>query len=61
MSPARVDERTEQEQQLQVLAKGFDALLLTAQRLSFKEQELQRRLRYAHDEVYSSIPPLPSP
>ncbi|KAL2009307.1 hypothetical protein VTN00DRAFT_7501 [Thermoascus crustaceus] len=58
MFPARVDE-TEQERQLQALAKGFDALLLTAQRLSSKEQELQRRLKYAHDEYLKLANQLP--
>lgn len=61
MSPARVDEQSEQERQLQALAKGFDALLLTAQRLSSKEQVLQRRLKYAHDEVHSPAFSPPSP
>lgn len=52
MSPARVLEPTEQDQQLQTLAGALEALLLTAQQLSLKEQDLQRRVRYAHDEVW---------
>lgn len=52
MSPARVLEPTEQDQQLQTLARALDALLLTAQQLSLKEQDLQRRVKYAHDEVW---------
>lgn len=51
MSPARVIEHTDQDRHLQTLAKGFDALLVTVQILSCKEQELQRRLKYAHEEV----------
>ncbi|KAL1963235.1 hypothetical protein VTN77DRAFT_8560 [Rasamsonia byssochlamydoides] len=50
MSPARVLEPTEKDQQLQTLARALDALLLTAQQLSLKEQDLQRRVKYAHDE-----------
>jgi hypothetical protein len=51
MSPARILEPTEQDQHLQTLARALDALLLTVQQLSLKEQGLQQRVKYAHDEV----------
>lgn len=52
MSPA-VEAETpgQQEQQLQTLARAFDALLLTAHQLCLRERELRRRVEYAHDEV----------
>ena len=38
-------------EQLHTLTRAFAALLLTTQRVTCKEQELKRRLKYAHDEV----------
>lgn len=54
MSPAVVTE-TQQNLQLQTLANSFEALLLTAHQLSCKEKSLQQRLKYAHDEVNTSL------
>lgn len=66
MSPAPVATETQQDLQLQTLAKSFEALLLTAHKLNCKEKTLQQRLKYAHDEVNTFFPlpptcPLPSP
>lgn len=54
MSPARVLQPTEQDQQLKTLSTALDALLVTAYQLSLRERELQRRVQSAHDEVRSS-------
>ena len=65
MSPAPVATETQQDLQLQTLAKSFEALLLTAHELNCKEKTLQQRLKYAHDEVklplflFCLLPPLP--
>jgi hypothetical protein len=45
----------EQEQQLQCLASAFDALLHATQFLSRKEQDLQRRVKFAYEEVQYRI------
>lgn len=66
MSPAPVVTETQQNLQLQTLAKAFEALLLTVHQLNNKERNLQQRLKYSHDEVNitsyhpftSSQPPL---
>ncbi|OKL58363.1 hypothetical protein UA08_06231 [Talaromyces atroroseus] len=50
MSPARVLETIHKENELQTLTSALDALLVTAHQLSLREQDLQRRLRVAHDE-----------
>ena len=47
-------EQVELDQQILALARGFDALLVTAQRLTRQEQELQARLKFAHNEVRGS-------
>ncbi|KAJ9210516.1 hypothetical protein DTO166G4_7901 [Paecilomyces variotii] len=59
MSPGRVIEHTDQDSHLQTLARGFDALLVTVQILSCKEQELQRRLKYSHEEYLKLANRLP--
>lgn len=64
MSPGRVIEHADQDRHLETLARGFDALLVTVQILSCKEQELQRRLKYSHEEVRSLASvhlPIPPP
>ena len=49
-----VAEQLEQESQIKSLARGFDALLAIAQRLTAQERKLQSRLRFAHNEVSES-------
>lgn len=56
MSPARVLETIQKENELQTLTSALDALLVTAHQLSLREQELQQRVKLAHDEV--SLPSL---
>ena len=51
MSPAPVAADTQQDLQLQTLARAFEALLLTIQQLGCRDQLLQQRLEYASDEV----------
>jgi hypothetical protein len=51
MSPARVVEATQKENEFQTLTSALDALLVTVHQLSLREQELQRRVKLAHDEV----------
>lgn len=51
MSPARVVEATQKENDFQTLTSALDALLVTVHQLSLREQELQRRVKLAHDEV----------
>lgn len=56
MSPL-LAQPAEQEQKLQCLASAFDALLHAAQFLSRKEQDLQRRVKFAYEEVrYPCMP-----
>ncbi|KAL4784501.1 hypothetical protein BJX76DRAFT_347742 [Aspergillus varians] len=51
MSPALAGTADSQpDRQLKILARAFEALLLTTQQLSSKEKLLQQRLEYAHDE-----------
>ncbi|KAL1848817.1 hypothetical protein Plec18167_004397 [Paecilomyces lecythidis] len=59
MSPGRVIEHADQDRHLETLARGFDALLVTVQILSCKEQELQRRLKYSHEEYLKLAHRLP--
>ncbi|KAL4930553.1 uncharacterized protein BDV17DRAFT_41046 [Aspergillus undulatus] len=49
MSPALAAD-SQSDRQLKILARAFEALLLTIQQLSSKEKLLQQRLEYAHDE-----------
>ncbi|KAL5045124.1 hypothetical protein BDW71DRAFT_198544 [Aspergillus fruticulosus] len=49
MSPALAS-NSQPDRQLKVLARAFEALLLTTQQLSSKEKLLQQRLEYAHNE-----------
>jgi hypothetical protein len=51
MSPARVVEATQKENDFQTVTSALDALLVTVHQLSLREQELQRRVKLAHDEV----------
>ena len=51
MSPARVAEATQKDNDFQTLTAALDALLVTVHQLSLREQELQRRVKLAHDEV----------
>lgn len=50
MSPARVVEATQKENDFQTLTSALDALLVTVHQLSLREQDLQRRVKLAHDE-----------
>lgn len=54
MSPAPVIPETQQNPQLQTLAKAFEALLLTVHQLNDKERSLQQRLKYANEQ-YSKL------
>jgi len=56
MSPTPVITETQQNLQLQTLARAFEALLLTAHQLSDKERSLQQRLKYAHEQVNTLLP-----
>jgi hypothetical protein len=53
MSPTPLAADLQPDRQLKILARAFEALLLTTQRLAQKEQLLHQRLQYAHDEVNS--------
>ncbi|KAL3465127.1 hypothetical protein BJX64DRAFT_68624 [Aspergillus heterothallicus] len=59
MSPAPLAADSQPDQQLKILARAFEALLLTTQRLTQKEQLLQQRLEYAHDEYLKLAERLP--
>lgn len=66
MSPAPVAADSQQDLQLQTLARAFEALLLTIQQLGCRDHFLQQRLEYASDEVRLAIscllvPPRPLP
>ncbi|KAK2754725.1 hypothetical protein FQN54_006858 [Arachnomyces sp. PD_36] len=64
MSPARIAEQARQDQQVETLTRGFDALLETARSLALKEQDLQLKLKFAHDEylqLANSLPVEPDP
>ncbi|PKY00647.1 hypothetical protein P168DRAFT_293489 [Aspergillus campestris IBT 28561] len=50
MSPAPVAADSQQDLQLQTLARAFEALLLTIQQLGCRDHLLQQRLEYASDE-----------
>ncbi|KAL4901814.1 hypothetical protein BDW74DRAFT_181530 [Aspergillus multicolor] len=50
MSPAFLAADSQPDRQLKILARAFEALLLTTQQLSSKEKLFQHRLEYAHDE-----------
>ncbi|KAK2839324.1 hypothetical protein FQN49_006249 [Arthroderma sp. PD_2] len=58
MSPAVAD-ATGRNDELRALAKGFVALLETAQKLTRQEHELQSRLQYAFDEYQKLASKLP--
>ena len=58
MSPAPHAADSQPDRQLKILARAFEALLLTTQQLSFKQKLFQQRLEYAHDEVFSPFLPL---
>lgn len=60
MSPAPVIPETQQNPQLQTLAKAFEALLLTVHQLNDKERSLQQRLKYANEQVNTLLPPSPA-
>lgn len=51
MSPARITKQSSQDQQVETLTRGFDALLETVRSLALKEKDLQLKLKFAHDEV----------
>ncbi|EEA18805.1 hypothetical protein TMatcc_010651 [Talaromyces marneffei ATCC 18224] len=50
MSPARVGEAPQKDNDFQTVTSALDALLVTVHQLSLREQELQRRVKLAHDE-----------
>ncbi|KAL4917075.1 hypothetical protein BDW62DRAFT_184515 [Aspergillus aurantiobrunneus] len=50
MSPDSLAAESQPDRQLKILARAFEALLLTTQQLSSQEKLLQKRLEYAHDE-----------
>jgi hypothetical protein len=49
--------QAEHEKRISSLARGFDALLAIAQRLTSQERKLQSRLRFAHNEVRGIVVP----
>jgi hypothetical protein len=52
MSPARVFETPAPDNRdLQTLVSALDALLVTAHQLSLREQDLRRKVQFAHDQV----------
>ncbi|KAK2776521.1 hypothetical protein FQN53_002658 [Emmonsiellopsis sp. PD_33] len=60
MSPGRITEQTEQDKQILALARGFDALIETIQKLTCQERELRSKLQFAHDEYLKLADQLPS-
>ncbi|CEL06738.1 hypothetical protein ASPCAL09910 [Aspergillus calidoustus] len=59
MSPTPLAADLQPDRQLKILARAFEALLLTTQRLAQKEQFLHQRLQYAHDEYLKLAEQLP--
>ncbi|KAL2808513.1 hypothetical protein BJX63DRAFT_424536 [Aspergillus granulosus] len=59
MSPAPLAADSQPDRHLKILAQAFEALLLTTQRLTQKEQLLQQRLEYAHNEYLNLAERLP--
>ncbi|KAL4875506.1 hypothetical protein BJY04DRAFT_201886 [Aspergillus karnatakaensis] len=59
MSPAPLAADAQPDRQLKTLARAFEALLLTTQHISSKEQLLQQRLKDAHDEYLKLANRLP--
>lgn len=52
MSPARVFETPAPDtRDLHTLVSALDALLVTAHQLSLREQDLRRKVQFAHDQV----------
>lgn len=51
MSPGQALDQVDEDKQILALAKGFNALLETARKLTTQERELQKKLQFAHDEV----------
>lgn len=58
MSPAQITEHAEQDKEIIALARGFDTLIETIQKLTWQERELWNKLQFAHDEV--RLPPFSS-
>ncbi|KAL4869655.1 hypothetical protein BDV12DRAFT_167389 [Aspergillus spectabilis] len=59
MSPAPLAADSQSDRQLKILARAFEALLLTTQHISSKEQLLQERLKDAYDEYLKLADRLP--
>ncbi|EEH36485.1 hypothetical protein PAAG_06903 [Paracoccidioides lutzii Pb01] len=60
MSPARIAEESEQDKQILALARGFDTLIETIQKLTWQERELRSKLQFAHDEYLKLADQLPN-
>ncbi|PGH02321.1 hypothetical protein AJ79_07660 [Helicocarpus griseus UAMH5409] len=60
MSPAQIAEQAEQDEQILALARGFDALIETIQKLTWQERELRSKLQFAHDEYLKLADQLPN-
>ncbi|OJD17125.1 hypothetical protein AJ78_02770 [Emergomyces pasteurianus Ep9510] len=61
MSPALITEQAEHDNEIIALARGFDALIETIQKLTRQERALWSKLQFAHDEYLKLANQLPSP
>ncbi|PGG96675.1 hypothetical protein GX51_07715 [Blastomyces parvus] len=60
MSPAQTKEQDEQRKEIIALARGFDTLIDTIQKLAWQERELWNKLQFAHNEYLKLAAQLPS-
>ncbi|EEQ87276.1 hypothetical protein RJZ56_005410 [Blastomyces dermatitidis] len=60
MSPARTSEKNEQRKEIIALARGFDTLIDTIQKLAWQERELWNKLQFAHNEYLKLASQLPN-
>ncbi|KAL3472431.1 hypothetical protein BJX99DRAFT_235537 [Aspergillus californicus] len=59
MFPAPLAADSQPDRQLKILARAFEALLLTTQQFAYNEKLIQGRLEYAHDEYLKLANRLP--
>ncbi|OAX79777.1 hypothetical protein ACJ72_05897 [Emergomyces africanus] len=60
MSPALITEQAEHGNEIIALARGFDTLIETIQKLTWQERDLWNKLQFAHDEYLKLANQLPS-
>ncbi|KKZ63269.1 hypothetical protein EMCG_02389 [[Emmonsia] crescens] len=60
MPTAQITEHAEQDKEIIALARGFDTLIETIQKLTWRERELWNKLQFAHDEYLKLADQLPS-